>query len=79
MPDRLLSPPPVNRERAAELWVEMIDAGEALLLSGFATRFGADQAEEHFRAWGQQQLVEHDRRLEHLLAELSRRESGHGR
>ena len=79
MSDRLLSPPPVNRERAAEVWVEMIDAGEALLLSGFAARFRTDRLEEHFQAWCRQQVAENDRQLVHLLTELSRRESAHDR
>jgi hypothetical protein len=72
--DRLLSPPPVPRERAAEIWVEMIDAGEALLRAGFAKRFGPENVEERYRAWCREQVAEHDRKIVHLLTELSRRE-----
>ncbi|MFL5242429.1 MAG: hypothetical protein ACJ8FY_10010, partial [Gemmataceae bacterium] len=67
MSDRLLPPPPVDRARAAEVWVEMIDVGEALLKAGFAARFGADQVEKHFETWNREQLAENDRRLIHLL------------
>ena len=74
MDDRLLSPPPVPRERAAEIWVEMIDAGEALLRAGFAKRFGPEKVEEHYRDWCRQQIAEHDRKIVHLLTELSKRE-----
>jgi hypothetical protein len=79
MNNKLLPPPRVPRERAAEIWAEMIDAGEALLRAGFAQRFGAEHVEEHYRAWCQEQIAENDRRLVHLLTELSRRESGNAR
>jgi hypothetical protein len=52
--------------------------GEALLKAGFAARFGADRVEEHFEAWNREQLADNDRRLIHLLTELSRREEEHG-
>jgi hypothetical protein len=74
--DRLLIPPPVPRDRAAEAWLELIDTGEALLKAGFATRFGPDKVEVHYRAWCDEQIAEHDRKIVHLLSELSRRESG---
>jgi hypothetical protein len=79
MSDRLLAPRPVDRARAAEVWVEMIDIGETLLKAGFAARFGSDRVQEHFEAWNREQLAENDRRLIHLLTELSRREAEHGR
>jgi hypothetical protein len=78
MTDRLLSPPPVKRENAAKVWIEMIDAGEALLKAGFAARFGPDRVEEELQKWNRQQMAEKDRRLVHLLTELSRREQGNG-
>lgn len=75
MNDRLLSPPRVKQENAAAMWIDMIDTGEILLRAGFATRCGPDKVDELYREWNQRQLVEHDHRLTHLLAELSRRES----
>ena len=76
MADRLQLPPPIPRERAAEKWFELIDPGEALLRAGFARRFGPEKVEEHFQAWCREQMADQDRRLVHLLTELSRRESG---
>lgn len=79
MSDRLLPPPPVPRERAGEVWLEMIDAGEEMIRSSFERRFGPEQAELHYRAWCREQISDQDRRLYHLLAELSRREEEHAR
>ena len=79
MADGLLPPRPVPRELAAEIWADMIDAGEALLRAGFAARFGPERVEEKYREWCHQQMVDNDRRLVHLLTGLSRREAGHGR
>ncbi len=78
MADQLLPPPRVPPERAVAVWIEVMDAGVELLRAGFAARFGPDQVEEKYREWCQQQIVENDRRLVHLLTELTRREAGHG-
>ena len=77
MAERLLLPPPVPPERAIELWMDLIDTGEALIRAGFEARFGPENVEQHYQEWCRQQINEHDQRIFHLLSELSRRESGH--
>jgi len=75
MNDRLLPPPPTKPEHAAEVWAELIDIGEKLIRAGIQSRHPPDKVDELYREWRRRERDDHDRRLEHLLAELSRRES----
>jgi hypothetical protein len=75
MGEHLLPPPPVRPDHAAEAWADLIDTGEAVLRAGLQTRHGPHEVEARYREWCGRELAEHDRRLERLLAELSRREA----
>lgn len=74
MPDALLPPGPIPRERALEIWAEMWDAAEALVISGLAARYGEDKVEEKFREWTVQQIAANDQRRIRMLTNMSRRE-----
>jgi len=68
---------PLNKRM--ELWFELIDESDALLRSGLRAHVGANcDWQSAYREWYRRRMVEHDRMLAVLAANLSRREAKHG-
>ena len=78
-----LAPPSVKHlplEKRVELWAQLVDENEALLLAGLRAKIGPDgDLQEAFRLWYVRHMDEHDRMQIALAENLSRREAGCGR
>lgn len=83
IPPPELSPPSVAHlplEKRIELWEELVDESEALLLAGLKTKIGAEgDLHDAYRQWYSRHMEEHDRMLIEMLENLNSRETGHGR
>jgi len=61
------------------LWVDLMDACEALLLAGLRRKIGPDgDLRAAYRQWYTERMEEHDRTMFHMLTELDRRSRPHG-
>ena len=82
IPPPELAPPSVKHlplEKRIELWGELVDEANALVLAGIRAKIGPDgDLSEAYREWYARQMAEHDLRLVEFLENLSRRESGNG-
>ena len=59
-------------ESRIELWAKLMDESEQFLLAGFREKTNnPDAAADAYRHWYAQQMQDHDRTMEHLLAELA--------
>jgi hypothetical protein len=78
-----LAPPSVKHlplEKRIELWAQLVDENEALVLSGLRAKIGPDgDIEAAYRQWYARQMEEHDQALFAMLENLSRREAQSGR
>jgi hypothetical protein len=88
MPSQLIPPPELASPSVAhlplskriELWTQLVDESEALLLAGLRARIGPeDDLHAAYRQWYARHMEDHDRRLIVMLENLSRREKLHGR
>jgi len=84
MSDRLLPPaelaPSTDRNLTPgewiEAWFEVLQIGEAFLLAGLARDLAPGESlEDRVRRWSREAYAEHDRRVDHLLKELARRDN----
>ena len=67
-------------DRRIELWAELVDEGEALLLSALRSKIGPDgDLNAAYREWYSRHMLEHDRMQAMLAENLSRREARDGR
>jgi hypothetical protein len=77
------SPPSVKHlplAKRIDLWLELVDENEALLLSGIRAKIGpkGDLAAA-YREWHQRLMEDHDRKLAKFAANLTRCENRNGR
>jgi hypothetical protein len=76
-------PPAPDRLTAGQrvaLWLDLMDAGEQLLLAGLRREVGPDgDLVAAYRRWCEEQGVEHDRAVRRLAESLYRRGVRHGR
>ena len=83
IPPPAFAPPGVKHlplAKRIELWSELVEENEALLLASLRARIGPDgDLKAAYRDWQGRRLEEHDRKLVALLENLSRREAQDGR
>ena len=76
------APPSVKHlpfEKRIQLWRDLVDSCEALLLAGLRSRIGPDgDLKEACRQWSQRYSDEKEKRQIQFLENLSRREAGGG-
>lgn len=80
IPPPELAPPSLaglTPAQRVEVWRDMMDTGEQMLVAGIRLRLGpsADVRQE-YRNWYSQKMDEHDRTLYHMLEELDHRTHG---
>jgi hypothetical protein len=77
-----LAPPSVKHlslQKRLELWHELVDENEALLLAGLRARIGPNgNLKAAYRDWYARHMEDHDHYQAALAENLSRREAGHG-
>ena len=82
IPPPHLAPPSVKHlplEKRIELWANLVDSCEALLLSGLRSRIGPQgDLQAAYRDWYARTMEDHDRAQIQFLENLSRREKGIG-
>ena len=82
LPPSDLAPPSVKHlpiEKRLELWTELMDENEALLLAGLRAKIGPDgDLNAAYRQSYVRHMEDHDRMQVALAENLSRREAGHG-
>jgi hypothetical protein len=87
MPNQLIPPPEIAAcsvkhlplAKRIELWSDLVNENEALLLAGLRAKVGAaGELPAAYRQWLSRQLVDHDRKQVALLENLSRREARNG-
>ncbi|MEX2171784.1 MAG: hypothetical protein WD851_20865 [Pirellulales bacterium] len=82
IPPPELAPPSVKHlplAKRIELWSELVDESEALLLAGLRAKIGPDgDLQAAYREWYARHMEEHDHAQHAMLANLSRRGTRHG-
>ena len=83
IPPPELAPPSVAHlplEKRMEMWAELVDENEALLLASLREKVGPEgDLQAAYRQWYARHMEEHDRMLAALAENLSRREAGNGK
>jgi hypothetical protein len=83
IPPPELAPPSVKHlplEKRIELWAELVDESEALLLSGLRARIGPNgDLKAAYREWYARHMDDHERMLICMAKNSSRREAGDGK
>ncbi len=83
IPPPELAPPSVRHlplEKRIELWADLVDESEAMLLAGLRARIEADgDLQAAYRQWYVRRMEEHDRQQIRFAENLSRLEKGDGR
>jgi hypothetical protein len=70
----------LTAEQRIALWADLVDACEQFLLAGLRRQIGPDgDLAAAYRAWHEANLAEHDRMIRHMVEELGRRSTRHGR
>ena len=73
------APPSIRHlpaEKRIEIWAELLDESEAILLSGLRVRIGQDgDLKAAYRGWYERRMEAHDHMLVQLAENLSRREA----
>jgi len=65
--------------QCVEAWFEVMDWGDELLLAGLQRDLPEGLTiRDAVRQWYEQRIVEHDKKIEHMMRELSKRERHHG-
>jgi hypothetical protein len=73
MPDRL------THGQLFQLWIDVMDTGEALLLAGLRRQIGPDgDLQAAYRKWYERRMEEHDEALRVQAENLFRRGVRHG-
>ena len=88
MANQLIAPPGMEPaipdhltlDQRVALWVDLMDASEALLLAGLRRQIGPDgDLRDAYRNWYARQMEEHDRWMRNMCENLHRRGVCHGR
>lgn len=83
IPPPELAPPSIRDLPMADriaCWATMTDEAEQILRAGLRNRIGPDgDVDRAFEQWYARRMEDHDRTMEHMLAELHRREEGRAR
>ncbi len=73
-------PPELSREECVAAWFDLVEATDEILLASLRSRgLSEAEVESAYRAIYARQVEEHDRTVRHMLMELDRRLSQHGR
>lgn len=82
IPPPELAPPSIRHlpcEKKIELWMQLVEENEALVLSGLRAKIGPNgDLKAAYREWNRRRLEEKDRALVQFLENLSRREGWRG-
>lgn len=71
-------PPGTTAEQRIQAWLETLYVSEQFLLAGLRRQIGPEgDLREAYRRWYVQHMEEHDGMMQHLAAELRRREAKH--
>jgi hypothetical protein len=80
IPPPEFAPPSVKHlplEKRIEMWAELVDQNEALLLAGLRAKIGpTGDLPQAYREWYERHIAEHDRMLIAFAFNLSARENG---
>lgn len=83
IPPPELAPPSVKQlplEKKIELWAELVDESEALLLAGLRARIGPDgDLKAAYRQWYARHMDDHERVLTSMARSSRLREAGDGK
>lgn len=83
IPSPELAPPSISHlplEKRIELWAELVDENEALVLAGLRAKIGPNgNLQAAYREWYARKMDEHDRATIAMLENLSRREARDGK
>ena len=83
IPPPEFAPPSIRHlpvEKRIDIWAELLDESEAILLSGLRARIGPDgDLKTAYREWYARHMEDHDRMLCHFADNLSRREAVRGK
>lgn len=78
IPPPEMAPSPINHlpvEKRIEIWAQLVDDGEALVLAALRAKIGTDgDLKEAYREWYRRRMEEHDRALIYMLMNLTTRE-----
>jgi hypothetical protein len=78
IPPPELAPPSIKHlpvEKRIEIWAQLVDDGEALVLGGLRAKIGPEgDLKEAYREWYRRRMEEHDRALIYMLMNLTARE-----
>ena len=71
--------PGLTMEQRVAAWFEVMDWGDELLMAGLQRDLPEGlMLRDAVRQWYEQRTVEHDKQLDHMMRELSKRERNHG-
>ncbi|MEX2316925.1 MAG: hypothetical protein WD669_07225 [Pirellulales bacterium] len=83
IPPPQLAPPSVKHlplEKRIELWAQLVDEADALVLAGLRIKIGPNgDLKSAYRDWYTRHMAEHDRQQVSFAENLSRKEADHGR
>jgi hypothetical protein len=83
IPSAEMAPPVPDKltpDQRIVLWLDLMDAGEQLLLAGLRRQLRSeDEVRAAYRRWYAERMDEHDRTLRRMLEGFSRRGVNHGR
>ncbi len=72
-------PAGLTHDQLLQLWIDVVDTGEAFLLAGLRRQIGPDgDLQAAYRAWYQQRMQEHDEAIRAQAENLYRRGVRHG-
>lgn len=75
------APPSIRHlpvEKRIQLWFELLDESQALLLAGLRVKIGPEgDLHTAYREWNERHMADHERMLIAMAENLSRRESRH--
>jgi hypothetical protein len=83
IPSPELAPPSVKHlplAKRIELWFELLDENESLLLSGLRAKVGPNgDVKAAYREWYARHMADHDRMLATFAENLTRAQARHGK
>jgi len=69
----------LTSQQYVELWVDLMNTCEKLLLAGLRREIGPDgDLMAAYQRWYNEQMEEHDRTMLHMMEEFDRRSRPHG-